>query len=143
VYLGNTLLCYRTGWDTVGTRNLSPRSFRNCREHLTRHVEAVAPEVVVTFGRNSCTTMASILKGVDDSNQAILTSLQRDELSLGAVMTDFYKRARPPRGIQGRLERLSLTFVPLYHPSYGHANRYEGDYEALKVLLRDTPASVT
>ncbi|MBK9031054.1 MAG: hypothetical protein IPL61_06920 [Myxococcales bacterium] len=52
MYLGNVLLCYRTGYDRTGTKNLSPRSFDNCAEHLRRHIDAVAPEILVTFGGN-------------------------------------------------------------------------------------------
>lgn len=28
-----------------------------------------------------------------------------------------------------------LIFVPLYHPSYSHQNKYAGDYDALKAIL--------
>jgi uracil-DNA glycosylase len=136
VYLGNTLMCYRTGWQTTRGSNLSYRSFANCQDHLRRHLAAVAPRVVVTFGENGCSSVASVVDGVTSDDAEVLGRLQRvhGSASLGKVMAAFYA-AREPRGIRGRLDQLELTFVPLYHPSYAHVNKYSGDYEALRVAL--------
>ncbi len=134
VYLGNALLCYRTGWDKTGDKNLSPRSFDHCRdEHLRRHIEAVAPRILVTFGANACRSVAAILAGKADDDEA-LRKLSRMEPRLKEVMRVFYEN-RPRRGIAAHLGDLAITFVPLCHPAWGHVNRYEGDYEALRELL--------
>jgi uracil-DNA glycosylase len=136
VYLGNTLMCYRTGWDTTRGKNLSYRSFVNCRDHVRRHVAAVAPKVVVTFGKNACSSVASVVQGVTADDVDVLGRLQRvhGSASLRKVMTSF-NATRKPRGIRVRLDGQELAFVPLYHPSYGHVNKYPGDYEALRVAL--------
>ena len=133
VYLGNALLCYRTGWDKTGDNNLSPRSFDNCRSHLKRHIAAVAPRIVVTFGKNPCRSVSAILKGETDATEAALERLRNGE-SLQKVMPDFY-RLSPRRGIVGSLDGWPVTFVPLCHPAWAHVNHYDGDYEAVKELL--------
>jgi uracil-DNA glycosylase len=130
--------CYRTGWETTGDRNLSPRSFRNCREHLVRHVQALAPDVIVTFGRNSCASVASLLIGSTPAEERALEALRGDR-SLGAVMEELYSITGTARGIHGRFGEREVTYVPLYHPSKGHMNTYEGDYAALGSLLVPAP----
>ncbi len=56
-------------------------------------------------------------------------------------MREFYE-LRPRRGIPARFGERTMTFVPLYHPSYAHVNHYKGDYEALKELLSELPEQV-
>jgi uracil-DNA glycosylase len=60
VRVGNTLICCRTGWDMTGEANLSRLSFDNCLEHLARHIKAVRPKVIVTFGLNSTRSVARL-----------------------------------------------------------------------------------
>lgn len=115
VYLGNTLLCYRSGWETTGDRNLSPQSFRNCREHLVRHVQAVAPKVIVTFGRNSCASVASLLKGSTPAEERALEAL-RGERSLGAVMEELYGVMGKARGIRGQFGDREIAYVRTHPP---------------------------
>jgi uracil-DNA glycosylase len=134
VYLGNALLCYRTGWAETGSKNLSWRSFRHCQGHLARHVAAVRPNTLVTFGKNSCAAVSRIGTALDPADKetvALLRKVDR-EGSLKKVMEDHHRRRGPKRirlGVGGR----DVSFFPLCHPSL--PNRYEGDYDALRNAL--------
>lgn len=133
VYLGNTLLCYRAGWDRTGTKNLSRRSFDNCRPHLARHIDALAPKVIVTFGCEAARSVAHLLEGDTAIDQDALASMRRDPM-LSKIMSKRYAHG-DARGIAARRDQMSMRFVPLYHPSMSNSNKYAGDYEALRNLL--------
>lgn len=135
VYLGNVLLCYRTGYDRTGTKNLSPRSFDNCTAHLRRHIDALAPEILVTFGSNGARAAASVLVGASAEDEDALAKLRAD-VKLSQAMESLYAN-RSGSGVACVLGDRRLTYVPLYHPSYGHVNKYRDDYAALKRLLGD------
>lgn len=133
MYLGNTLLCYRTGWAKQGTRNLSRRSFEHCREHLGRHLDAVAARIIITFGREPARSMATLVQGRDASSDEALTAMQR-EPAIKRIMERHYASDRGP-GISVQRAGRDLTFVPLCHPSM--PNRYKGDYAALAAVISD------
>lgn len=133
VYLGNTLLCYRTGWEKKDRKNLSPRSFDNCRPHLRRHIEAVAPRTIVTLGKDPYRSVAILLSGDTDRDQIAIESLRMGK-PLKDVMETFLAD-RPPRGIAAHMGPQAITFLPLCHPTYQHLNGYDGDYETLKALV--------
>jgi uracil-DNA glycosylase len=134
IYLGNTLLCYRTGWNKKGETNLSRRSFDHCRDHLARHVDALAPRVIVTFGREPARSVAHLLEGSTADARDLLGRLRR-EPRLKKHMEAFYGGQTSPRGIPCLRDRMEVTYVPLCHPSM--PNRYTGDYRALAWLTEE------
>jgi uracil-DNA glycosylase len=135
VYFGNALMCYRTGKETTGTKNLSRKSFVNCQDHLKRHVGAVAPEILVTFGKNSCAAVARIGTPDDaDDADTIIQLREVDRKNSFIATMEKHHRNRGPTGIRLTIKDREVVFVPLCHPSL--PNRYEGDYEALRIALR-------
>lgn len=140
-YFGNALLCYRTGWDTNGPINLSFRSFENCRDHMARHIDALRPEVLVTFGERSCAAVSGVLQGVSPEARTALSALRAvvtARVSLASVMREFYSGHSAPAGLDATLtlNGRGLTYIPLYHPSWSHKNKYDGDYDSLRRALR-------
>ena len=137
IYLGNTLLCYRGGLDKTGQKNLSKKSFENCRVHLARHVDALHPRVLVTFGREPARSVAHLLRGRDDGEQATLGKL-RSEPKVKKIMEERgrdWGRFDALRCVRdGDSTEREIAFVPLCHPSM--PNRYERDYQRLAELLR-------
>lgn len=133
VYFGNALLCFRTGWRTTGDKNLSPLSFENCRAHLQRHLEALSPRLLVSLGVQACRSVAALLRGDSPLDDEILDQLRAGR-PLRRVMEPFCANV-PRRAIQGHFGDQAITFLPLYHPAYGHVNHYQGDYETLNELL--------
>ena len=132
MYLGNTLLCYRTGWNKKGEMNLSRRSFDHCREHLARHVDALSPRVIVTFGREPARSIAHLVEGRSTEAHKVLVELRRKP-QLKKLMEAFYA-ADPNRcGIPCSRESREIIYVPLCHPSM--PNHYDGDYRALAWAL--------
>lgn len=132
IYLGNTLLCYRTGWNKKGVANLSPRSFEHCRAHLARHIDALAPRVIVTFGREPARSVAYLLEGQTPAAGEVLAALRRKP-QLKKHMTEYYAQESEKSGIACSRAGRALTYVPLCHPSM--PNRYEHDYRALARVL--------
>jgi hypothetical protein len=119
--------------------NLSPLSFENCRGHLQRHIEALAPRILVTLGKQPYRSVVALLRGESEVDNDALDQLRAGR-RLGEAMTPLCA-SRPRRGIAGQVGDHSLTFLPLYHPAYSQVNWYEGDYETLnELLLGTTPA---
>lgn len=56
-------------------------------------------------------------------------------VSLRRTMEQAYRDLGSPSGLAVRLDDLEFVLVPLYHPSYGHVNKYEGDHQAIAVHL--------
>jgi uracil-DNA glycosylase len=139
IYLGNTLLCYRAGWNKKGETNLSRRSFDHCRDHLARHVDALAPRVIVTFGREPARAVAHLLDARSVQERAVLEALRR-EPQLKKHMEGFYAGQAEPHGIACSRNRREVTHVPLCHPSM--PNRYEGDYRALARVVEAVQGAV-
>lgn len=134
IYLGNTLLCYRTGWNKKGEENLSRRSFDHCRDHLERHVDALAPRLIVTFGREPARSVAHLVEGKTVKARDVLAKL-RHEPQLKKHMEAFYAGETEPRGIPCSRHGRDVTYVPLCHPSM--PNRYADDYRALARLAEE------
>lgn len=132
-YLGNTLLCYRTAWEKKGRKNLSSRSFDNCRPHLRRHIEALAPRTIVTLGKDPYRSVAILLSGDTGRDQLAIESLRMGK-PLKDVMGAFFADG-PQCGIAAHLGPQAVSFLPLCHPTYEHLNGYDGDYETLKALI--------
>lgn len=132
MYLGNTLLCYRTGWNKKGESNLSRRSFDHCRDHLGQHVDALAPRVIVTFGREPARSMAHLVEGRTVQAREVLAELRR-EPQLKQHMEAFYAAGSEQRGIPCTRDGRDVIYVPLCHPSM--PNRYNGDYQALARVI--------
>lgn len=132
IYLGNTLLCYRTGWNKKGETNLSRRSFDHCRDHLARHVDALAPRVIVTFGREPARSVAHLVEGRTPAARGVLAELRR-EPQLRKHMEAFYAADSEPRGIPCSRDSRDVVYVPLCHPSM--PNRYKDDYPALARVI--------
>ena len=132
IYLGNTLLCYRTGWNKKGEANLSRRSFDHCRDHLARHVDALDPRIIVTFGREPARSIAHLVEGKTATARDVLAELRRAP-QLKKHLEAFYGGEVEPRGIPSSRNGRDLTYVPLCHPSM--PNRYAGDYRALARLV--------
>jgi uracil-DNA glycosylase len=140
VYFGNTLLCYRTGWAKKGPENLLADSFRHCQEHLARHISAVAPEILVTFGQNSCAAVARIGMALDRDVQETLTGLREVDRQGGLIgIMDGHRARRGAAPLRLEIGDRELAFFPLCHPSM--PNRYKGDYEALRTALSLAPAA--
>lgn len=132
IYLGNTLLCYRTGWSKQGEANLSRRSFEHCRTHLERHVDAIAPRVIVTFGREPARSVAALVDGKTPAAVNALAHLRRDP-RVKKTMEAFYASDPDAKGLTCVRGDREVVFVPLCHPSM--PNRYKGDYPALARIL--------
>ncbi len=137
LYLGNALSCFRTGWATTGAANLHPRSFENCAPLVEAHLQAVRPSVLVTFGANSTATVAELVKGDDQTTKQTLAALRQVHRgrSLGAVMAAYYAGQGTPEALRVKLGSHTLRFIPLYHPSFAHLNKYDHDYEVLARTL--------
>ncbi len=136
LYIGNTLLCYRTGFAKTGTANLSRASFDLCREHLQSHIAAVAPRVLVTFGREPARSCANLLAGDTTEAEGALAQLRQNP-RVKCVMEGLYARQTLKAGIPCELNGRTFTFVPLCHPSM--PNRYHGDYDGIANVLRARP----
>lgn len=139
IYLGNTLLCYRTGWSKKGETNLSRRSFNHCREHLARHVDALAPRVIVTFGREPARSIAHLVEGKTPAACGVLAELRR-EPRVKKHMESFYAAGSEQRGIPCSRHGRDVIHVPLCHPSM--PNRYQGDYRGLARAIGLAPRVV-
>ena len=85
---------------------------------------------------------SSALRGlahVDRRQPAMVGSLQRtpkgsrcDGARNAAPNEErFYESVEAPAGIRVELYGHLLRFVPLCHPSFGHINKYEGNYQGL------------
>lgn len=143
IYLGNTLLCYRTGWNKKGESNLSRRSFDHCRDHLSRHVDALAPRVIVTFGKEPARSIAHLVEGSTREALKVLAELRRTP-QLKKHMESYYRAAGYERGIPCLRNGRDVVYLPLCHPSM--PNRYENDYRALArqlILLRQLDRTQT
>jgi uracil-DNA glycosylase len=140
IYLGNALSCFRTGWATTGAANLHPRSFENCAPLVEAHLEAVRPAVLVTFGANSTATVAGLVRSDDQATEDTLAALRQVHRgrSLGAVMAAHYAGQGTPAALRVTLGSHALRFIPLYHPSFAHLNKYDHDYEVLARTLAVT-----
>ena len=143
VYLGNTLLCYRTGWDKTGPKNLSDTSFDNCATLLKDHIDALLqtvddgkPLILVTLGQQPWRRVAGLLEGDTKADREALENLGPKNRSLKKVMEGHYDGKGSPCGIAASRAGRKIAFVPLYHPSRSDANKYAHDYDALNNLLK-------
>jgi hypothetical protein len=56
-------------------------------------------------------------------------------VSLAKVMEGASVNRGSGTGIFAQLDGHTLTYVPLYHPSWSHKNMYAGDYDSLRQAL--------
>lgn len=91
-YYTNAVKCFPEG-DGGSNREPTAQERANCRRHLERELESVAPEVVVATGRHATATMLA-LEGRD--------------------LDGFLDRVLTPEP----LPSLGVTLLPILHPSY-------------------------
>jgi uracil-DNA glycosylase len=140
VYLGNALSCFRTGWETTGGANLSLHSFDHCSPLIAAHIHALRPSVLVTFGANSCASVAALATTTDPELENTLAQLRHANrnVPLGVVMTAYNAATPNPAGLPLRIGDHPFRHVPLYHPSFAHLNSYPADYTSLLSTLELT-----
>ena len=96
------------------------------------------PWVLVTLGENSTAHVTAIVEAQEPDVRSALVQLRRlntSSVSLRRTLEQAYRDLGGPRGLAVRLDDLEFVLVPLYHPSYGHVNKYEGDHQAIAVHL--------
>jgi hypothetical protein len=136
VFMTNSMLCFG---NSTEPQNHFQGYLNCCRGHIRELLKIVQPEIVVSFGKPGCENVASLLheQNVDNS---VLKQVANPRMSLQAKIETIHGSKEYREGITVSYNSRLIVFWPLYQPARSHINRYEGDYQVVRRLLRGVNA---